>query len=246
MNKIALIFLILYNLFSQSIDVLIRENSDKFVEFEKDMVENVFKLHNERTKSNFKLNFIPSKFADIMEKLKNPSNINMLGMHAISITEDRKKTYDFSMPYMVNRLVISKSRINRPVLKVTDSLAIFGLLRGSIYEELMKIRSKKFKQKYKLYESSPSIYSDLLAGNIHYYLSDYSRLWVYDLEAAEEIKLMKDDQNALLYVKNSPLKKKLDETLEKFLRSENFYNIVKKHFGQDAVTFFQLGLKKRQ
>jgi ABC-type amino acid transport substrate-binding protein len=243
--KILLFFSFVFISFAQTITVLTGNEKDKFTNFEKEMCSLFIDTYNKNKKLEFKLQFIPSTFSNILNKLAKPdSNALIFAIYTLSITEDRKEIYDFSTPYMINRPMILKSKLKMTQKDESDTRAVFGVFKNNMYEPILIERVKQTKQVYRSFLAKTKIVDALNSGVIDFWYTDYADLWSYNLEVANELNIGTQDQYGLMFPKNSLLNKQLSKTFILFLKSDEFYKLVFKHFGKAAVNYFQRGLKR--
>ena len=138
------LFLLL--LYPQTITILSENESNKLRGFEQSFIEKVFELYEKKTGEKFTLKLIKVKtvFQISLKKLimllKHLKRDSILVINKISVTEKRKKKYDFSVPYMTNKYSI----LTNPKNTLLDSVDIFEMplkvafTKRSIYDTMFK------------------------------------------------------------------------------------------------------------
>jgi hypothetical protein len=244
---LILIVFIIYNISAQTVIVFIEKktNEDKFAKFEKDMISSFITFFNLESNSKYKLNFIEMTLNETFIKMqKYTSNDNILAINSLSVTDERKLKFDFSTPYMINRPIILKSKKNKNPKDLENIKSVFGTIKGSIYERILINDLKNKNQKYILTNSMIELIEKLKNGSIDFIYSDYVNIWSFDLESVKEIDTGDIDQIAILFPKNSILRKSINTYFETFIKSGTYMSLIKKHFGEAAINYFQRGLKK--
>jgi glutamine transport system substrate-binding protein len=232
--------------FSQKITVICGPGDSKFVKFEKEMIEEIIAYHNATTLENLKIDFRPTLFYSMLEQMKKAKATDYIfAIQTISITEERERLFDFSTPYMVNRIVIAKSRVHTTHLQKDNKKAVYGTTKASIYEPLVLDLSKKTGQSYKLFDSNIELAKAIDEGNIDYCIIGQIAIWTFNLKIVEELTLTnKYDSFALLFSKNSVLAKLINKSYNEYLKSDKFNVLINKYFDKEAIKYFQKGLKR--
>jgi len=104
-----------------------------------------------------------------------PTGTFDLGISAITITEDRKKTVDFTIPYFVANLSLAVDPSKTPNIKTIDDLSglTIGVQSGTTGEACAKALVTQGKAKeIKSYETSTQSFDDLVAGRVAAVIND--------------------------------------------------------------------------
>jgi ABC-type amino acid transport substrate-binding protein len=240
--KILIIYFVLIIIAcSQTVSIVIPPNDNNLTSFEKKLVIEIFNFINKTNNKNYVLEFKKYEhFSDIFDLLL--KNKNYIAIDKISISEERKKQYEFSLPY-----IITNSRVIMAKRKKTDLLLeegykakyTYGCGRNTVFETELEDAHKLVGFKYRSYENDLDIYNALMKDEIDYFVSDYIDSWVYDLAVAFELKTTEEDRIAIMFAKDSDLKDPVNKVLKYLLRSSTFYKLVKSEFGDDALAFFK-------
>jgi ABC-type amino acid transport substrate-binding protein len=246
MIKILICLFFILVIKSQEISILIGEDSTKFAKFEKEMISLIIAEYNLINKKSLTLKFLSMSFTEKLKLLsKANENSYLIGLQGISITEERQKLVDFSETYMLNKVMFLKSTDSPYLKKLNDTEALFGAVKGTIYEKLLIEYCQRSNQKYKIYTNSTSLVKAINDAKIDFMLMSHISIWNLNLKVVQELETQEQDQFALVYPKKSKLKNLLASSLNNFLRSKSFKLLINKHFGKLGINYFQLGLKKR-
>ncbi|MBO8164309.1 MAG: basic amino acid ABC transporter substrate-binding protein [Brevibacillus sp.] len=160
-----------------------------------------------------------------------------LGISAITITDDRKKKYDFTEPYFeANQLIMVAE--DSPVTKLDDlkgmTIGVQGGTTGAIAVK------KAFGDTYeglREYEDTPSAVDDFFNGRVQAVVADNGVLSLYTKKTTgKKFKLVKDDSFEKEYygimVKkgNTELLEKLNAGLKTIKDNGTLDNIYKQYF----------------
>jgi len=135
----------------------------KVVGFEIDLMEAIAK------EAGFKVEFKNVSWDDIFAALKSPKYPNSCAMSSITITQARKKSYDFSNPY----ITIDQDLIVPESLKVKDMSDMKGRKVAAQFSSTGAVELKKYKDVImKPYDDIGLAFSDMAAGRIDGVLCD--------------------------------------------------------------------------
>lgn len=153
---------------------------------------------------------------------------------AISATESRKKSVDFSDNYHSSRPVIITLKDNG----ITDESAAYhhtlGVQMGTSYEsDLKKLQKKNPQLKIQSLNKLPDLLQDLwskrIQGIVVGNVEGESLLKKYDVLTAIPTS-MEETTFAIALPKNSPLRTKVNEALAKIKQSLEYKNLYAKYF----------------
>lgn len=228
---------------TQTLHVYSDSKDDQVTRFEKDFVREIVKLKSKKDKIKININFIDiTNFNDIFDytdkNLATDLKHNSFSINEISYTAERSKKYDLSKSYMFNKYTIMTLKTKTELHQVTalNKKFNYGVVKGSIFEKLLS--EEKTKPNFKTYSKSEDMVLALNKNEIDFVLSDYVDCWSLDLKAVF-FPYDDTDRFCLLFPKGSSLVKDINSYISYFVKSKNYYNLVKTHFGDDSVQFFK-------
>lgn len=162
-----------------------------------------------------------------------------IGISAITITDKRKETYDFSDPYFeANQLIMVLGDSSVKTLKDLEGQKI-GVQSATTGDFVVQDTFGKTYKGLKGYEDIPTAVDDLLLGRIQAVVADNVVLQEYALKLKDkDIKLIKDPsfevENYGITVKkgNTELLTKLNDGLKKIKENGTYQQIYSKYFAK--------------
>jgi hypothetical protein len=245
--KYICILLTLYSLFSQNtITINVRNSSDNFSMFERELVKEVIKLSKEYKEFKIKYVYL-EKFSDSFTNLefsKDDPNYHLsCSAISLSITEDRLKKYDFSSSYMPNKYSLLTKYKDQESYPLNEKMKI-GYNKGSIYEEYVKQYVKRYGVTAVALNNIAKDYSTNENAEVDYILADYIDTFTYSLKSIEFADKDKRDELGIMFPKGSKLAKDLKPVSKYYFSSSSYIKLIKKYFGSDAVKYFKNNAKK--
>ena len=233
-----MLLLVLITLFAQSDTVIVqtRDSESAFSAFEKDLVEDVFRLYELKHEKKITLIWKYMEFKSLFEF----KDVRTISINAITITDERKKKYNFSFPYFpIKQAILTNEKKGYFNWKDVGT-------RICIEENSIHLKTAiKLKQKYNLVPATITggTYSTQIRDNkFDICVSDITTTWD---ESNDLIVLDSDDplleisNYGILYPKNSVIQQELDRILSYYLKSPSYYSIIRKHFGSLAVKYIR-------
>lgn len=161
-----------------------------------------------------------------------------MAIAAITITEDRKKVVDFSMPYYTaNQSIIAKKDSNIEIKSVED-LAKYTIgsqngTTGQIYIDDNFIKTGKMpKENFKKYATNIEAITDMLNGNVDLVIIDDGAAQGYiKLKPIKILYIIDTGENyGIAFQKDSPYTDKVNSILKDILNSDDWVQLIKKYF----------------
>lgn len=161
-------------------------------------------------------------------------------VNQVTISEERKKKYDFSTPYTVSGIQAVVAKKNADSIKQASDLAgkKVGMGLGTNYEQWLKDNVPS--AIVKTYDDDPTKYQDLRVGRIDAILVD--RLAAFDLinKTNETLALAGDafsrQEAGIAVRKGEPeLLKAIDDALEKLRKDGTLAKLSKQWFSADVT-----------
>ena len=244
-NVISLILCATVFAQTQTITVYTDKISNKVAQFERDIITQVFQLYDKSNKSTTNVDFIEmnafGEAFDYMDNnVKTDKKDKSFAINKISFTNERAAKYDFSMPYMLNyySVMALNDRENLHSIAKFDNKYTYGVVVGTIFHDKVKELNTSMGLKFKTYPSVKEMNDALQSLQVDFIITDYVDSWEFGLKSIffyEETV----DRLCILLPKGSALKKDLDKYLKYYLKSQNFFKLVRDYFGADAVRFFK-------
>lgn len=246
MRRLLFATLLIVSSFSQRvIDIYHLEDNTAIGQIEKQLIDNIFELHNKISKEKFEIkHHIVADFKDLITTLaaldKSKANTSMV-LGEITITEERRKSYDFSNPYIPSReAIISTEDVT--AMNYGKNVRI-GYLKNSIYEGLAARLKERHIFESVGFDDYEAMEKSLLSGKLNYFLEDNIMVWNHEkLHMVAELPWQNGEGIGIAYVKGSDLKKKFDHVLRYFLKSEKFNQLVFKLYGKEVRDYFKRAL----
>lgn len=180
--------------------------------------------------------FAPTKWDGILAALGS-ERLDVV-INQVTITEERAKTYDFSIPYTISGIQI----VTRPEVAETltspEALAgrAVGVGLGSNYEQWLRDNAPG--AEIRTYDDEPSKYRDLKAGRIDAVLNDrlvaadFMKKSGSDFVAAGEP--FATQKQAVALRKDPAFKAAIDQAIQSMIDDGTFKTISEKWFGVDV------------
>ena len=246
MNKFTsfLFLFLVMNVFSQDINITayVPEYSDTEYNFSREFIKTVVNLHNARSNEKIILKYKEIKsFERIFKDFKINSD-TILSIFGITITDKRKKMYDFSYPYFTigqSLQTISESSIDTSNWK--DRVKTVIVEKKTAYEKVAEDFAKKYSLKLKKVKLGTPILDFLKQENSEFaYIGDSNVPWYSkDKKNLFYIKEAPVSHYGILYPKGSSLKKRLDPVIKYFVRSTSFHKLARNYLSDNVQEYFK-------
>lgn len=160
-----------------------------------------------------------------------------LGVSAITIKEERRKTVDFTIPYFEADLSLAVNAAKTPAIRGIDDLAglTLGAQKGTTGEDCAKFLVSQGKGKeVKSYDDAAAAFQDLVIGRIAAVVNDRPASEGFikknsDLSVVQVIETR--EQYGFAISKDKPdLRVKIDETLLAIMKDGTYATIYRKWF----------------
>ncbi|MBB6673521.1 basic amino acid ABC transporter substrate-binding protein [Cohnella nanjingensis] len=212
-------------------------DKDKIVGFDVDFLEAVMK----EAGLDYKLE--NAGWDPLFTDLESKTHKYDAGISAISITDDRKGTFDFSMPYFesVNMILTKEDSAIANAQDLKDKkVAVQG---ATTAEELMKGIMGETNASLKRFDSNTVALLELEKGGVDAVVADFAVVQSYvQSHPDKKFKAMFDKTNfqseyyGIMLPKGSELKAKLDPAIEKVRSSDAYKEMYKKWLGVEPDT----------
>lgn len=205
------------------------------------LISNIVDMSNKRNRTNYiiKMKYVES-YEKLFQEIEKSENLS-LGIDGITITSERQKKFDFSIPYMpVKEIIISHKKFGFNSADWKKNSMKIAVVENTIHEVHTTVFKKKYNINLVLYSTHNSVVEALDKGTVQFYIGDVSEIWL-----SEEFEFISDFPEAklsyygILYKKGSPLKKIFDSTMKYFLRSPKYIRIIQKYFGADVAEYYR-------
>jgi glutamine transport system substrate-binding protein len=165
------------------------------------------------------------------------------GISSISITDKRKLSYDFSIPYFesTNLILVKEGSPIKSALDLKDKKVAVQL--GTTADTLMSGIMGLGNSKLKRYDSNSVALLDLDKGGVDAVVADVAIVVEYIKNNPDKKYISIEDKvnftpeyYGFLYPKGSDLKAKLDPAIKKVVESSKYKELYKKWIGKDVDT----------
>ncbi|MGC8764274.1 MAG: amino acid ABC transporter substrate-binding protein [Brevinematia bacterium] len=209
------------------------KEDDNFAGIDIDLAKETF------SRLGVKVEFVPVVWAEIIDRLTN-GGIDII-WSGLSITEERKKVINFSIPYILTRQIIIvpfDSDIN-----TRDDLKnkILGVQEGTSSEKLLKKdRLYKTLKKVNLYKDVETELNELYNGKINAVVIDEIVAKYFLSKHHKKLKIIQSDLDTELFAvgirkEDKALKEKIDKTLSRLMKNGIEAKILKKWIGETQL-----------
>jgi hypothetical protein len=168
-------------------------------------------------------------------------NHHMLYINGVTITKERKKKFDFSIPYFpIRPAAVAPKYKNMVGINVYDKkYSIAARINTSNMKYAEEI-SKKTGQVLIRINTNDSLDSFFRSNKVDLYITDAIAPWLQeDLQLIHIYKEVDANGYGILYPKGSKLKKKLDKTIKHILSSPDYFKIIKKVIPKINYRYFE-------
>lgn len=162
------------------------------------------------------------------------------GISAISITDERKQTYDFSVPYFesTNMILVKEgSDIKSATDLKNKKVAVQG---ATTADELMSDILGKDNTNLKRFDSNAVALLEMEKGGADAVVADIAIIKEYiknnpnkKLQSIPDTKNFQSEYYGIAYPKGSNLKAKIDPAIKKVIENGTYAKVYKKWFGED-------------
>lgn len=167
-------------------------------------------------------------------------NISDLAVAAITINDERKESYDFSIPYYASSNVILVPEGSE--FKKADDLndKKIAVQNGTTGQEAAESILGKNSEKVKKFENTNLAIQELISGGADAVIADKPVIEAYVKNNPDQKLVVIEDENAfsadyfgIMFPKDSDLKAEFDKALNTLFENGKFTEIYKEWFGKD-------------
>lgn len=163
-----------------------------------------------------------------------------IGMSSITINDDRKQTYDFSLPYFLstNKILVPE---NSQIKNAKDlKNKVVAVQNGTTGQAAIEKLFGKNNENLKKFENNNLAIMELNSGGADAVVADNAVVEVYAKNNPEKkLKVIEDSENfdsefyGLMFPKGSKLKTDIDKAVKKVIDDGTYEKIYKKWFGRN-------------
>lgn len=187
---------------------------------------------------NFDYDLKPMDFNGIIPGIT--SNQLDGAISAMTITDERKQTLDFSDGYFVSGLSIVANKDNNSINSINDlNGKSVSVKKGTAGAKFAEDNEAKYGLKLSYFEDSPSMFQAVENGNNDFLLEDYPVIaYKIKVDGDSKLKIVGDKLDTVNYgfaVKkgeNTDLLKKFNEGLKKIKENGKYDQIVGQYIGK--------------
>ena len=212
---------------------------------ELEVIKNTFKLYNvfnASDKLKYKLVF-QKNFKDVFDELDKAIDINYsMSMYQITITKEREKKYNFSIPYIPIKesIYTLKERDDKSYQKEGVKIAYQS---GTTQEKQINLLKK-----YKIVPIAYTVREEKIAAlrknDVDFAIGDNIEIWgTKDLVLVKDMNDQPGNGLGFMFAKGSTLRDKLNPYVKKYIASQSFFNYLIKNFGKNVADYYKENLK---
>ena len=206
--------------------------------FEKKFLENIFRFYNKSNKLKYKINYVERKgFKELFTQLDQTTNINEnLSISSISVTDERKKKYDFSIIYLPSRHAVLSLK-NRTIEKDWHSKGYkVGYIEDTIDETIIKLLQTNSNIIAVAFPDQKSKEEAVLNNKIDIMFNEILKNYSDKRFRVLEDIVRNNYGYAIMYPKGSTLKKQFDPIIDYYIHTNTYFSLLKKWFGNDVAS----------
>ena len=203
-------------------------------ELEEEIFKNIVALYNLKSKKQLSYTIHKESFTDILKRMETQSGDSTLIMSGITVTKEREKRYDFSIPYLPIEIVLFSKKGTR----ITDFSELnVGYIEGSVEEKLAKDLKKKYNCSLFPYPDFLEKHNSLKANKTNVMIADNIALFVdHSIKIIHSLKSTKGW--GIVYPKGSELKEMFDPIIRYYIKSAKFYELLYNEHGKAIADYF--------
>lgn len=206
-------------------------DGDKIVGFDIDFLKSVAK------EAGYELKFEHVGWDPIFVEIK--SKRADLAISSITINDDRKQTYDFSLPYFLstNKILVREDSDIKSAADLQGK--VVAVQNGTTGQEAMDKLLGKNNKNIKKFENNNLAIMEMMSGGAEAVVADNGVVEIYAKNNPnEKLKVIEDSSSfdaefyGLLFPKGTELKADFDKAIEKVFENGTYEKIYQEWFGQ--------------
>ncbi|MBU8880488.1 basic amino acid ABC transporter substrate-binding protein [Bacillus sp. FJAT-29790] len=164
--------------------------------------------------------------------------ISDFGLSAITISDDRKQTYDFSVPYFLstNKILVSEGSDIKSIADLEGK--VVAIQNGASGQAALDKVLGKNNPNVKKFENNGLVIMELASGGADAAVADNATLEEYVKKNPDQKLVVVEDKEGfdnefygMMFQKGSPLKAEIDAALTKLIDNGTYAEIYEKWFG---------------
>ncbi|MDZ5474074.1 basic amino acid ABC transporter substrate-binding protein [Bacillus sp. 31A1R] len=173
-------------------------------------------------------------FVEVKDKIAD------VGISAITINDDRKQTYDFSVPYFLstNKILVPEGSDIKSAADLKGK--VVAVQNGTTGQEAVEALLGKNNKDIKKFENNNLAIMELNSGGADAVVADNTVVEEYAKNNPNDKLVVVEDANAfeseyygLMFAKESPLKAEFDAAINKVFENGTYAKIYKEWFGSE-------------
>ncbi len=227
---VVLILIVSASISQETLRVYTFDKSDKFAQFEIELINNAVLLYEKKYKTKINVEFVAvEEFKRGFDELesdyakKNPS----LYINKVSYTKERDELYDYSPAYMFNTFSVLSSKGTKKITKYVKGKR-FGAVKGTVFVSHLEEAKKTTDIEIVLFESLLVAADGLKTKKIDFLLTDYIDSWSFGLQSNFNVDESLKDRLCILYPNEvyPEFKKKFNSVLVYYTRSQKYFKQI--------------------
>ena len=212
--------------------------NETITKFEKELIETVIKFYNKKNKIKYKLNYKQTKnFKELFTTLATTKKVNQdLSVSCISVTDERRKTYDFSAIYLPARYAVFSLK-NATIAKKWRSKGYkVGYIKNTTDETMVKSIQAEYNIIAIPFTDQKSKQNAVLNGKIDIMFNEMIGNYSDPRFTVLEDFFKENYGYAIMYPKGSQLRNQLKPIIDYYLHTNSYFGLLKKWFGNKVAS----------
>lgn len=245
-NLISFLVLITLGISQINLTVYTTNRVGKVGEFESQLVKEVLKLYESKNKTKVNAKFVKlNTFAEGFTKLNEAGNAEVCVINSVTITDERKKMYNFTSPYIPTRdailVLASKKFTDKEIWKKKGTRIAYT--PGTTGEAIIADLKSKYEIVGVPFENRAARLAALTSGKTEFAVGDNILAWDDPTYAVlNEIEGRKTGYFGMMFKNNSKMKAEFDKVFSYYVKSSSFRKLTSKVFGSQIAEFFRQNL----
>jgi hypothetical protein len=244
MKKITITLILFCSLFcTDTVKVYIGDNQTTMGKIETEIIHNVFKLYNQSIEKKIIYKIINlhsfNALFQLLEATKKSEKDYLMAVNQITITNERMKIYDFSIPYTPAKVAfISLNKKSFDLSKYKN----VGVIKNTL--QFFELDKYKIPINKITFNTVNELNIALKEQSIDYALAENVHSWDFkDFHIAHILENQPGEGYGFLYLKDSKLKNELDKFISYYLNSIKFKRLLMNYYDNVIIDYYINALK---
>ena len=232
------------------IEVIVDTDTTIMDDIERQILTHVIDIKNKKENTHYTYQIKALPFDQIFHYLNyktiGDKKHTVLAISTITVTDERKKQFDFSVPYIPAKSVIFTSAKNKEISSTSWMApgSVIGVQKKTTHESVLNTLLKQYPIKKETSPDYGHLMQRLLDDKIVYMLGDNVEIWNdTSLRILYTLDFQKGTDIAIMYPKGSKLKDEFDKYLKYYIHSSKFFQLIRDKYGSDVSKYFRENLR---